>query len=62
MRYYLGLGYDGARKRDDFIPLILGKLKIPLHNIPFLGDGESIVRGSCRCIAIQYQALNYPHQ
>lgn len=60
MCYYLGPGYDGARKRHDFIPLILGLLKIPLHNTPFVGEAESIVRGSCRCIAAHYEAMTYP--
>lgn len=60
MCYYLGPGYHGAGKRHDLIPLILGVLKIPLHNILFLGEAESIAHGSCRCIAIHYQAMTYP--
>lgn len=47
MYYYLGPGHD------------LGVLKIPLHNILFLADAESIGRGSRRCIAIHYQAVTY---
>lgn len=43
-----------------FIPLILGVLKIPLHNMPFWGERESTVRGSCRCIAIHLSSIDLP--